>query len=172
MKKFLPMNDSALTIREFRPEDTSKTVELFQDTVRRVNGRDYSPEQIAVWASASMHTDAWRSRLEDQLSFVAESLDGRLLGFIAMELDGHIDLLYCHADYQRQGVGSRLLAHAEILPWSSGINRLYTEASITARLFFERHGFAVVEAQKVWRCGMEFVNYRMEKCWRTFAPEL
>ena len=45
----------------------------------------------------------------------------------------------------------------------AGLTRLFTEASITARPFFEAQGFAVL-AQHVVMCrGTEFVNYRMER---------
>ena len=163
MKPASPIADGAVMIREFRPKDAAETAELFRDTVRRVNRRDYSPEEIAAWISAGEDLDSWTARLEAQLSFVAETSDGKLLGFMAMEPDGHIDLLYCHVDHQRQGVGERLLSHMEKLARASGIRRLYTEASITARLFFERHGFVVVKKQEVRKRGVEFVNYRMEK---------
>ena len=44
-----------------------------------------------------------------------------------------------------------------------GLARLFTEASITARPFFEAHGFTVLAAQVVTCRGVEFVNYRMER---------
>jgi len=45
----------------------------------------------------------------------------------------------------------------------SGIILLYTEASITARYFFERRGFVMVKPQEVDYRGVKFKNYRMEK---------
>jgi N-acetylglutamate synthase-like GNAT family acetyltransferase len=44
-----------------------------------------------------------------------------------------------------------------------GIQKLFTEASITARPFFERRGFRVITPQEVERRGMKFINYVMEK---------
>jgi putative acetyltransferase len=43
-----------------------------------------------------------------------------------------------------------------------GLVRLFTEASITARPFFEARGFTVLAPQVVTLRGVEFVNYRME----------
>jgi putative acetyltransferase len=43
-----------------------------------------------------------------------------------------------------------------------GLARLFTEASITARPFFEAQGFAMLAPQVVWCRGAEFVNFRME----------
>jgi putative acetyltransferase len=44
-----------------------------------------------------------------------------------------------------------------------GLARLFTEASITARPFFEAHEFTVLAPQVVMCRGVEFVNYRMER---------
>ena len=44
-----------------------------------------------------------------------------------------------------------------------GLARLFTEASITARPFFEALGFRVLAPQVVTCRGVEFVNYRMER---------
>lgn len=152
-----------MKIRKFKSKDSAATAELFRDTVRRVNSKDYSPEQINVWAPEDLENDAWLSRLEKAHIFVMESAIGAVLGFITIELDGYIDLLYVHADHQRRGVGSRLLAHAEKQAQICGIKRFHTEASITALPFFESHGFLVSKEQKARKQGVHFINYRMEK---------
>ena len=43
------------------------------------------------------------------------------------------------------------------------LSQIFTEASITARPFFERHGFVLVARQEVHRRGETFINYRMAK---------
>ena len=44
-----------------------------------------------------------------------------------------------------------------------GIKKLFTEASITARPFFETQGFIVIRKQEVERRGQKFINFSMEK---------
>lgn len=44
-----------------------------------------------------------------------------------------------------------------------GLGRIFTEASITARPFFERQGFRVVREQTVSRQGVSMINFVMEK---------
>jgi putative acetyltransferase len=46
---------------------------------------------------------------------------------------------------------------------SSSLSRIFTEASITARPFFERAGFQLITQQTVEHNGVSFVNCRMEK---------
>ncbi len=74
-----------------------------------------------------------------------------------------MDMMYVHARCQGKGVASALLSHLESVARSMGIQELYTEASITARLFFERRGFQLVEQQLASIRGQNFINFRMKK---------
>jgi putative acetyltransferase len=42
------------------------------------------------------------------------------------------------------------------------LKRLYVEASITAKPFFEKRGFQLMEKQTVVLRGVEFINYKMK----------
>jgi hypothetical protein len=44
-----------------------------------------------------------------------------------------------------------------------GLGRIFTEAGITARPVFERHGFRVTAEQSVECRGQWLTNYRMER---------
>ena len=65
--------------------------------------------------------------------------------------------------WQGRGVGAALLARVEARARRLGLRRLATEASITARPFFQARGFRVIAEQQVRRRCATFVNYRMEK---------
>ena len=88
---------------------------------------------------------------------------GRPVGFAELESNGHIDRVYVAADRQRRGIGRQLLAAVVAEARRAGLARLFTEASITARPFFEAQGFVVLAPQVVTCRGAEFVNYRMER---------
>ena len=151
-----------ITLRPYRPADAPALLALFRDTIRRVNSRDYSPAQIAAWASDDIDTAGWFERFTGRFVPVAEE-DGRPVGFAELEPDGHIDRVYVSADHQRRGIGQLLLAAVVAEAQRVGLTRLFTEASITARSFFESQGFAVLAPQVVTCRGAEFVNYRMER---------
>jgi predicted N-acetyltransferase YhbS len=150
-----------ILVRPFRPEDVSAIVELFRDTVRRVNSRDYSPEQVRAWAPDQINEQSWADKLSGRLCLVAER-QGQVVGFGDVEEDGHLDHLFTHADHQVRGVGRAILQALEDVAGRQGLVRLHTEASITARPFFERQGYRVVQEQEVLCRGVAFVNYRME----------
>ncbi len=151
-----------VTLRPYRPDDAPALLALFRDTIRRVNSRDYSPAQIAAWASDDIDTVAWFGRFTGRFVPVAEDV-GCPVGFAELEPDGHVDRMYVSADHQRRGIGRQLLAAVIAEARRIGLVRLFTEASITARPFFEAQGFAVLAQQVVTSRGAEFINYRMER---------
>lgn len=151
-----------MEVRLYRPTDTSALACLFTDTVRTINSTDYSSEQIAVWAPEPPDVSHWRDRLSRRAVFVAEN-DDEVIGFVTFQADGHLDHLYVHYRFQRRGVATALCQRVEQEARVNSIRRLFTEASITARPFFERAGFRVMAPQVVRHRGVSFTNFRMEK---------
>lgn len=158
-----------VAIRPYQLADAPALLTLFRDAIRRVNSRDYSPQQIAAWASDDIDPQAWAARFEQRFAIVAE-LDGRIAGFTELEPDGHIDRFYVSADHQRLGVGKSLLEALVSEALSTGVSRLHAAVSITARPFFASQGFSVIARQTVVVRGVEFVNFRMERQLREDAP--
>jgi putative acetyltransferase len=153
-------NDAALTIRPYRPADLDGLIEIFLCAVRRTASGDYSREQVDAWAQADR--GQWAARRLGRPTWVA--LAGRsLAGFADLEASGHLDMMYVHPAHQNRGVASALLECAEAAARAQGLARIFTEASITARPFFERRGFRTVAANIVEVGGVKMANFRMEK---------
>ncbi|MBW4685904.1 MAG: GNAT family N-acetyltransferase [Komarekiella atlantica HA4396-MV6] len=149
-------------LRIYKIDDTEEIIKLFYDTVHEINIHDYTKAQVDAWASANTDIEVWIKRLGDKFTYVAEE-DNRIIGFGQLEANGHIDCFYCHKDFQRQGVGTQILEHIEAKARALEIKRLFTEASITAKPFFENKDFIVVRKQEVERKGQKFINFVMEK---------
>lgn len=151
-----------MILRSFQPSDAPVLLALFRETVRRINARDYNPEQIQAWASEEIDPSVWEERFRDRFAIVAEEGDV-IAGFTELESDGHIDRFFVSAEHQGMGVGRGLMDRIVAEARGRGLPRLYLEASITARPFFERQGFAVLGQQTVKVRGVDFLNYRMER---------
>jgi len=149
-------------VRRYRPSDLVGLIALFRETVRKINGRDYSDQLVQVWAPDEIDPQQWMRRFQTKAVRVAE-LDGAPVGFVELARDGQIDMLYVHVDHQGQGIASALLRSAEAWARTRDLARLFTDATITARPFFERRGFRVIAPQRVIRRALEFINYRMDK---------
>ena len=149
-----------MRVRPYAAADLDDLIGLFRQSVREVACRDYSPEQVLAWAPDEIDRGTWALRLGASRAWVAARGD-RTAGFATLEPDGHLDMLYVHAAFQRCGVASKLVDRLECAARSCGLTGLFTEASITAKPFFERRGFHVVEKQLVALRGQEFANFRM-----------
>ena len=151
-----------MNIRRFKESDADHIARLFHDTVREVNCKDYSQEQVHAWAPRDLYFRNWAASCTNNYTYVAE-LGNVITGFAEFEFDGHIDCFYCHKDFQRKGIGRMLYQALENKARALGLSRLFVEASITARPFFLAMGFVQVKKQIVSTRGEQFTNYVMEK---------
>lgn len=152
----------AIEIRLFETRDAEQIARLFHETVREVNICDYSSNQVRAWAPDDLYFRNWVEVCSNRFTYVADN-EGTIAGFGELEPNGHIDCFYCHKNYQRYGVGRQIYQAIEAKAVELSVSRLFTEASITAKPFFQRMGFSVDKEQQVTRRGETFINYAMEK---------
>ncbi|GAB4345482.1 MAG: GNAT family N-acetyltransferase [Leptolyngbyaceae cyanobacterium] len=151
-----------IKIRLFEAQDIEQIARLFHDTVREVNIHNYSSDQVRAWAPDDIHFRNWMEVCSTRYTYVADDA-GVIVGFGELEANGHIDCFYCHKNYQRCGVGRRIYQAIEAKAVELLVNRLFIEASITAKPFFQKMGFSVLREQEVTCRGETFINYAMEK---------
>ena len=147
-----------MQLREYRTADLDKLAELFYQTVHSVNARDYTEEQLNVWATGRVDLQKWDDSLREHKKMVAIQ-DGEIVGFGDMDSNGYLDRLYVHKDHQRQGIASVICDELEHTIKGSVV----THASITAKPFFLNRGYHIVRKQQVIRDGVALTNYVMEK---------
>jgi len=150
-----------LTIRPYTTEDCDATIEIFLRAIREVASRDYNPAQVNAWAQVK-DREAWAGRRASRPTWIAQNVDV-VIGFSDLEPDGHLDMLFVHPDHQGRGAASLLLEKVEAEAREQGLKRIFTEASLTARPFFERRGFTVLARQTVEKRGQLLDNFRMAK---------
>lgn len=151
-----------MKIRLFQSSDAEQIAQLFHDTIRTINSKDYSEEQVRAWAPDDIHFRNWEARCSSKYTLVADN-DDTIAGFAELDDDGHIDCFYCHKDFQGQGVGKMLFEGIEIEAFKRGLSELYVEASITSKSFFLKMGFSLIKEQTVITRGVKLSNYRMVK---------
>lgn len=148
--------------RLFQASDNTALAQIFAEAVRGISLNDYSAEQLEVWANGFTELDRWLNDRPGRVVFVAET-EGERVGFATFEADGHINHMYVHPRAQRRGIASALLEQIESRAAVLRLTRIFTEASIAARPFFEHAGFRLIAPQTVERRGTTFVNFLMEK---------
>lgn len=139
--------------------DCEQLADLFYQTVHAVNAKDYTKEQLDVWADGNVNLKEWDNSFSAHYTVVCVK-DDIIVGFGDIDKTGYLDRLYVHKDYQRQGVASAI---CDELEQAVHTNKIRTHASITAKPFFERRGYKVIKEQQVIRAGISLINYVMEK---------
>lgn len=151
-----------MIIREFREQDAPILWALFYNTIRNINLRDYTEQQVKAWAPDEFDAQLWLKKMTAIQPFVVE-LDGVIVGYSDVQPSGLVDHFFCHHEYQGQGVGRALMTHVIKQAEAKGLDRIYSEVSITARPFYEHMGFTVVNEQQIEVRGATLTNYVMER---------
>ncbi len=158
---------SEIDLRLYDPADLPAVAHIFARAIRETAAADYDPAQIAAWSR--FDPAAWSAQRAARTTLVAR-IDGAPAGFADLEADGHLDRLYVHPAHGRRGVARCLVAVVEARAVTLGLDALHTEASLTARPFFEAVGFRVLAEETVERGGQRFQRYRMRKDGLTPRP--
>lgn len=151
-----------LSIRPYQTADAAALSALYEASVRTLGARDYSAAQIDAWASLTPTAEALDGRMQDGRTRLVALTDD-VAGFVDVEPDGHIDLLYVSPEAAGLGVARLLLETAEALAPLLGAGRLYAEASETARPVFERLGYSVITRRDFEVAGVPIHNWAVEK---------
>ena len=151
-----------LTIRKFKSSDVPVLRDLFFNTVRNVNVKDYSGEQVKAWATETYNFEEWSKGYHSINPFVAE-IDGEIVGYADLQENGFIDHFYCHWKYQRKGIGKALMNKIIEEAKAKNIERIFSHVSITAKAFFESFGFEVIKEQEVNIRGQMLSNNIMQR---------
>ncbi|MBB3134902.1 putative acetyltransferase [Rhizobium pisi] len=153
--------DERILIRPYAPSDAAATIEIFLRAIREVSSKDYLPAQIEAWAQVEDRS-LWAARRISRPAWIAE-IEGKPAGFSDLTSDGCLDMMFVHPEFQGLGIASGLLSRVEEEALKLGFSRIYTEASRTARPFFERRGFRLITKQIVEKRGQSLENFLMEK---------
>lgn len=148
-----------MKIREYKTADCEEMAALFYQTVHSVNAKDYTHEQLDAWATGTVDLAAWDRSFLANYTLIAVA-GGTIAGFGDLTAAGYLDHLFVHKDFQSQGVATILCDRLES---HFPLPRLTTQASVTAKPFFEKRGWRVVREQRVERRGILLPNFVMEK---------
>ncbi|MBA3816353.1 MAG: GNAT family N-acetyltransferase [Parachlamydiaceae bacterium] len=151
---------AGISIRDYQPEGVQALANIYYNTIHRVNIQHYTQEQVDVWAPKSSveNTEGWSKKFSRTKPIIATVVD-EIVGFAEFEPNGHIDCFYCHHKWIGKGVGSALMK--EILQRAKNNHTLliFSEVSITAKIFFEKWGFRIITQQTIIR-NVELTNFK------------
>ena len=101
-----------MKIREYKSSDCNEIADLFYNTVHCINAKDYTEDQLNVWATGNIHIDEWNESFLNNYTVIAEE-NGIIIGFGDINDGGYLDRLYVHKDYQSIGVATAICDRLE-----------------------------------------------------------
>ncbi|MBT2564687.1 GNAT family N-acetyltransferase [Pedobacter sp. ISL-68] len=150
----------SLNIRSYTPLEIELIMDIFMNAVHKTASKDYNAAQITAWGQIDKYK--WIKRCTTRPIWIAE-VDGVAAGFTDLEDNGHLDMMFVHSSFNKMGVATLLLKTAEDHAAELKLPRIFTEASLTAKPFFERRGFHLMIQQEVEIRGQILTNFKMEK---------
>ena len=151
------------TIRTAQQSDTAELSDLFQNTVLTINKRDYSQAEVEDWASCGNDLSRIEEMIRTHYFIVAVNRQAQIVGFSSITKQGYLHSMFVHKDFQGRGIASMLLDEIEQYANITGIMRIMSEVSLTARPFFEKRGYIVEKEQKRKANLLSLTNFWMAK---------
>lgn len=147
-----------MALRLATAADVPALAALYAEAARVLGPQVYSPEQVAAWQSFGADTPDFRAYILQATTWIdGDPPDG----FCGIGPDGEVHSLYVRATLTRQGLGTRLLAHALAQARAQGLQRFEAWATPFSRPVFERAGFVLERVVREPYQGVDFDRYRM-----------
>lgn len=154
-----------MEIFKYEEHDIEEIVDLFIDTVHKINLADYTEKQLELWApmdeKANLIND-WRHTLRQHISYVAKDTN-QIIGFADLTLEGELKRIYVHKDYIRHGIARKLLEKLEGEAYELGLPHITTISSITAVPFFQAQGYHITSTENASGTHIPTQNRQMKK---------
>lgn len=150
-----------MNCRHYCSNDYAEIVDLFYTTVHTINAADYSAEELEAWAPSDKSDFFPEKLLAESYCIIVEE-SGKILGIANATSEDKFDCLYVDKDSQKRGVGNLLANQIEQYCKGQGTERINVDVSLTARPFFEKRGYEILEQQIVLRRNQNIKNYKMQ----------
>lgn len=149
-----------MNIREYNESDAEAHAEVHRESVRQIASEDYSEEIIEAWSDTSPEDSELE---EEKVRFVAEK-EGEIVGFSDYDLEtNELSGLYVKPGFTGKGIGEKLLEKVEEDARENGLDSLWCKSTVTAKSFYQKNGYQLVEETVHEIDGLEMKAYRMEK---------
>jgi len=131
-----------IKIRIFKLSDAVSLARLHRGTIRSINKKDYSQKEIAAW-SGRTSAKRFRNLAKLNVRYVAVE-NNKIVGFGDYK-NNELMGLYIHKNVIGKGIGTQLLKKIEREVYDNGKRALTCISTITARSFYEKNGFKVIQ---------------------------
>jgi putative acetyltransferase len=154
------VNPHQLMIQKAKAGDAYAVSRIISANTLRNENNIFSRLQKEVWLKYSS-VEKVRQKILSRPTFCA-FFEGQIIGTIAIdgeELFG----LFVHPEFQRLGIGTRLLSFAEKYARALGLESLHLNATQNAKDFYKKNAYSEIGPVSVTVDHVEFSEIRMKK---------
>jgi len=148
------------SIRKAHYNNLPEMRDLFVDTIRSVNKKDYTAEEVEDWVFRSKQLSRWQDLFTEHMYYIC-LYGNKIVGFTSLNDSGYIHSLFVHKDFQRKGIASALFEALYLIAKEMEIPKLSADVSITAKPFFLSKGFEIIIEKKSRAFKLYLKNYLM-----------
>tara|TARA_B100000945_G_scaffold263238_1_gene221996 strand:- start:153 stop:614 length:462 start_codon:yes stop_codon:yes gene_type:complete len=151
-----------MNLRQITIKDQINLKKVYFDSIKSINEKIYSNEQKKAWSSQAWENTSFKKSIINGDGWLIEEKE-KIIAFALRFPKNKISLLYCIAEYQRKGYGSKLICKIQDEAKEEGLNCLKTEASLISYKLFIRHNWEIIRKEKIIINNIFFERYKMIK---------
>lgn len=152
-----------MIIRRAKLDDAELITGLIRETIKKVNSRDYSDEQISAWVANNTADKMNEFILGKRIIWVVfEGDELRGVGIFNQAI-GEIGALYVKHDRLEEGIGGMLYSVIEDYARNEGYKELILCSTITALNFYKKQGYVRIKETNVEMNDVKIPCIKMKK---------
>ena len=151
-----------MNLRQITIKDQIDLKKVYFDSIKSIDEKIYSNEQKRAWSSQAWENSSFKKSIIKGNGWLIEEKE-KVIAFALRFPKNKISLLYCIAEYQRKGCGSKLICKIQEEAKDEGLNSLKTEASLISYKLFIRHNWKIIRKEKITIKNILFKRYKMIK---------
>ena len=153
-----------MEIRKPKIEEAEEISRLLVETIKKVNGKDYTSEQIAAWIKSDTPEKIKEKIADKNRSIFVAIENDQIVGYLCLLPKKHLcTSIYVKYSEIGTGVGKSLMQHAEEFFRQQKIKEIKVEASTSAVEFYKKQGFKIIKELNHEADEIEIPAVKMKK---------
>ena len=151
-----------MNLRQISIKDQLELKKVYFDSIQSLDEKIYSQKQKRAWSSQAWDNPNFDKSITQGNGWLLSEKE-MLIAFAIRYPRNRIALFYCKGNFQRKGLGSKLLLKLESEAKKEGLDSLTTEASLISYKLFIKNEWEIIRKEKIIINNIFFERYKMIK---------
>ncbi len=151
-----------MNLRQITEKDQLLLKKVYFDSIQSIDEKIYTKDQKRSWSEQAWNNPNFDNAISKGRGWLIHKNE-KIIAFALRYPESRVSLLYCRGEYQRKGLGTKLLSKLEEEAKIEGLNFLTTEASLISYGLFMKKKWKVVRKEKIIINESFFERYKMKK---------